>query len=277
MDVFVLGKRMDDERHRLKPEIRQLVILSLLADAEGPVPAQQLKDTLFDSYPERPDSAHKRFSDDLRGLRDAGLVQYDSLRSPVTLVRWAKEPGLHLTGREHEALQEARDIAGTRAPGVSRVPGGATEQLAVVAALLRHLEEAIDVEVSELGDRIGHRPTRVRKLLERLQKMQAEYGDVTDPIDGLNVLNNPKTGLAASATLIDAGDAPRRRSTGNPRIGMEVFGLFAYNSAEANDRLELIELALRSGVHSDPKSLLSARDKLQTWQQRLSGLEGVTV
>lgn len=267
---------MDDERHRLKPEIRQLVILSLLADAEGPVPAQQLKDTLFDSYPERPDSAHKRFSDDLRGLKDAGLVQYDSLRSPVTLVQWAKDPRLHLTGREHEALQEARAIAGTRAPGVSRVPGGATEQLAVVAGLLRHLEEALDVDVSELGDRIGHRPTRVRKLLQRLQDMQDEYGDVTDPVDGMNVRHHPKTGLAASATLTDSGDAPRRRSTGHRRIGMEVFGLFAYNSAEANDRLELIELALQSDKHSDVESLQSAREKLLSWQQRLSVLEART-
>lgn len=255
-------------------EIRQLVVLSQLAGRGGPVPAQELRWLLGEAYPDRPDSAHHRFSADMAALRDAGLIRYDSLRgeSPVALVRWVKEPHLHLSRAEHEALQDAHRIVG-EAPGpVGPVPaGGGSAKLSVIVALLRRLEEAAIADVTELAEATGMRPTRIRQLLRRLEELR-EY-DVLKDFELEREAESPRGGepLETAALLrTGKGDHPTKG------IGLDEFGLFAYSSDEVADRLELIERGLAAPEHRDKPSLRSARAKLSEWQQKLKELASIS-
>jgi len=250
------------------PEIRQLVILLLLSRAHGPLPAGEVRDTLqaVRVYADDPDSAHRRFSDDLKALRRADLVRYGSLRpgSTVDLVRTSKDPALRLTLREHEAIQTARESLARSSPGVSRVPRGAgAEKLSVLLSLLRHLEEAGVAEVRDLSAAVGVRPNKVRELLSNLERVRDDW----EVIDSLRVEMNAhgRSGqtLSSAASLVGLG------ADALAGLGLDEFGLFAYGSEEVADRLGIIDAALTLGGLRGAADLKSARRKLAEWGHQL--------
>ncbi|MEB3048916.1 hypothetical protein KV112_04030 [Mycolicibacter sp. MYC123] len=250
------------------PEIRQLLILGLLKHAgrNGMRPSH-LRDRLwyYDCYPGRNDGAlHRRFSEDMKALRGAGLIAYNNLHesSTVKLAVPQKDRSMFLRISEHNALFNARQRMGWRSvPSPMLVDSGAPK-LDLVVRAVRLMEEGT-VDVSAIADMLNVRPTKVRELMNRL--------------DGVR----PESELLTELVKIERDDAGARPTAGHVRLGeddaplegrgLDEIGLFAYSRAEIDDRLALIDAALNHAdtPEVDIRPLRKAREKLQRWSQKL--------
>ena len=255
---------MDRKTEALSREMRQLMILAFLrALLPNRARPGDIKDALYGRYPGNSEEAiHRRFSEDMDGLRRAGLIDYDELRPTrrVVLAAPQKNPMLYLNLEEHRALADARHrLGGTAPPGPVGGDTGPAKLAAVVRAL-RLIEEG-NTEVGDLAAALGVRPRKIHQILDRLDGIRP----VSEVLAQLTVERNAAHGRAESAHL-RLGPADRPLSG----RGLDEIGLFAYSRAEVDDRLGLIDAALAAGVgERDDAALRSARRKLAAWRERL--------
>lgn len=246
-------------------EMRQLMILAFLRGwrlPRRPAPAE-IKYCLYPSYPGTgEDAIHRRFSEDMDGLRRAGLIVYDDLRPSrrVTLTPPEKDPGLYLTLEEHRALGEARHRLDWKpAPGPFSGEAG-TEKLAHVVRALRLIEEG-NSEVADLAEALEVRPRKIHQILDRLDGVRP----AADALAALMIERNA-VHQRPEAAHVRYGPADRPLSG----RGLDEIGLFAYSREEVDDRLALIDAALAADPGArDAAALASARTKLAAWRERL--------
>ncbi len=245
-------------------EMRQLMILAFLCGflPRRPEPAE-IKYCLYPNYPGAGEEAvHRRFSEDMDGLRRAGLIVYEDLRPSrrVTLTPPEKDPGLYLTLEEHRALGEARHRLGWKpAPGPFSGEAG-TEKLAYVVRALRLVEEGIS-EVADLAEALKVRPRKIHQILDRLDGVRP----AADALAALMIERNA-VNRRPEAAHVRYGPADRPLSG----RGLDEIGLFAYSREEVDDRLALIDAALAADPGArDAAALGSARSKLAAWRERL--------
>jgi len=254
---------MDRNPETLNREMRQLMILAFLRGRlrRPPEPAE-IKDVLYPSYPgTSAEAVHRRFSEDMDGLRRGGLIAYDDLRPSrkVTLTVPQKDPALYLTLEEHRALGAVRDRLGWK-PVPSPFSGEAgTEKLAYVVRALRLIEEG-NSEVGDLAEALQVRSRKIHQILERL--------------DGIRPISEVLAELAIERNAAHRAQAAHIRlgSEGRPLSGrgLDELGLFAYSREEVDDRVALIDAALAAGPGDrDAVALNSARTKLAAWGERL--------
>jgi hypothetical protein len=246
-------------------EMRQLMILAVLRGSLPRQPApDEIKYCLYPSYPGTGGEAiHRRFSEDMAGLRRAGLIDYDDLRPSrrVTLTAPQKDSALYLTLEEHRALKEARHRLNWK-PAPSPFSGEAgTEKLAHVVRALRLIEEG-NTEVADLAEALEVRPRKIHQILERLDGIRP----VADALAELVLERNPVHQRPEAAHIRVGSSAERPLA----ERGLDEIGLFAYSREEVDDRVALIDAALDAGAPDrDAVALRSARRKLTAWRDRL--------
>lgn len=258
---------MERDSEALTREMRQLMILAFLRGylPRRPEPTE-IKLCLYPNDPGTGKEAiHRRFSEDMEGLRRSGLIAYQDLRRSrmVTLTVPQKDPALYLTLEEHRALGVARDRTGwSPVPSPFSSESG-TRKLGHVVRALRLIEEG-NTEVGDLADALGVRPRKVHQILERLDGIRPLSGVLAE----LSI-ERAAGHRRAEAAHIRLGPAERPLSG----RGLDEIGLFAYSREEVDDRLGLIDAALAAGVGDrDDAALRSARRKLAAWRERLERL-----
>lgn len=249
------------------PEIRQLLILNLVRHTgRNGVAPYEIRDCLYEWYPgETPEAVHRRFSDDMKALKTAGLIAYIHLRpsSTVTLAVPQKDRSLFLSADEHYALIAARERLRWRSTPSPIDAALGAPKLDLMLRAVRLMEEQT-VDVNDIAGMLNVKPAKVRELMNRL--------------DGVR----PRSELLTKLVTIERGDAADRPIAGLVRIGpddnapfqgrgLDEVGLFAYSRAEVDDRLALITAARN---HPDTPeveimALRSAEGKLQQWRRKL--------
>ena len=261
-------------------EVRLLVLLAALAaERSKSLRAPMLLALVREQYAtdsDDPDSVRRAFRRDLDHLRDVGLVVLGDFRRDdhVRLAIWAeKDPAWHLTSSEHDALWRARRAL--RAPAPSPIPAGASRTLVVLGTLMRLIEEARVTDATELGQLTDRRATQVRDQLLRLGALRAALDEagIQHEYDVEVVPEEVRGHELPQVVLHKRGREPQRPLH---KRSLDLFGLFAYSSAEVNDRLAAIEAALSSGSPVDEQDLRSAQRKLLAWRERLRALHAPT-
>lgn len=244
----------------LNPGVRQLIILGLLR--EKPQPAQYLYEFMCMDYPgDNDDAIRRRFKGDMNALQKARLISFDSLQRDaiVTLDRPEKDRSLWLTSAEHCALSKVRERLGWTSTTSPLPPGTRLAKLEPLLRVLRLIEEDT-TDVAEIAAALGCRPTAVRELLDRLTSVAPAAHILTAFATELDARGE------ASAGFLPPG-SPAAPFEGR---GLDEIGLFAYSSGEVDDRIAMIDVAVRDGTAGPDESLLtSARQKLESWRNDL--------
>ena len=247
-------------------EMRQLMVLGFLRRQRSHARAKEIKDAFYFVYPGETEGAiHRRFSDDMEGLRRAGLINYEDLRlqRQVTLAVPQKDPQMYLTLSEHEALRVARERLGWTPTTSPFNWDTGTQKLAYLVQALRLIEEG-NTEVGDLAGALNVRPRKVRQILDRLDGVRPASEALADLVIERNALND-----RPEAALVSLGPIERPLEG----RGLDEIGLFAYSRDEVNDRISLIDRAMSGGgSEQDTDSLRSARKKLDAWRSRLEQL-----
>lgn len=255
----------------LNREMRQLMILAYLRRRLPRRPlATHIKEALYSSYPGMTEGAvHRRFSEDMDGLRRARLISYADLRSSrrVTLTVPQKDPRLYFTLAEHDALTAVREKLGWTSASSPFGSVRGTGKLERVVRVLRLIEEG-NTEVGELARALNIRPRDIHRILDRLSRMDPEAEVLVD----IAIERDSITNRAESAD-IPLGPVDR------PRVGrgLDQVGLFAYSREEVDDRIALIDTALSDGtIGREAEDLQSAKTKLVAWAKRLEELQALS-
>jgi hypothetical protein len=284
----------------MTPTQRMAALLRRLARAEGRlVSTVELRRLCPDDYGADENMASKEiearartFRRDIEHLRRRGFIEtgFTALRADmdnrqgVRLRRHVeKNPALHLTPREHGALNRAR--ARLRpGPALVEVLPGRGKPLDVALAVVRYLEEQgtgwasgrhladiLDMPVGRLLaalDPLVENPVRdpapERPVVDELQ-VERQFDPVTEEIVGFRV------------RIAEARSSRRPGRSVSPTYGrgMHHVGRFAYTPVETRERLSLIAEAMEDPetAATDVLTLHRAGDKLRQWHLDLTGQE----
>jgi hypothetical protein len=231
---------------------------------------------------QRDATGNRNWQYDSEALRARGLIK-TGITTPLTPrrtgVRYARLPtkprNLYLSEEEHAALvrvRRARGIVGMPNPVDGETTRGG--QIETLTRAIRHLEELGEwTTVAELARDIDfERPDRLLPILKAAWLLDVDGRSVFDGVIELNLDDDDgRERRAADVPIcVYRGADPDRPLFGT---GLALLGADAYTLAETNDRLDLIDNELaRSELPGDAPTLLSARSKLQQWQQILRGI-----
>lgn len=268
----------------MTPTERLLTILRFLSGTESRhvvVNADTVRERMGGVY--EGESGGRMWRRDIRTLRDRGLIETDlttastpnrkgiKSRLPLKPVR------LHLTGREHAAIQQARQVLRPGMPAALPVElptDHPRREVADLVAILRFLEEN--------GDEVA-----IKEVADWLQVPDSEAFALLDALTHEDVFTNQQVAIIEFVYDNDEDDydddpnpsAVRvfrgRNSAQRPLrgVGLDQLGFFPYSPAETEERLSLIEQALASDEldGSVKHDLRSAETKLMEWRWELRG------
>lgn len=229
-------------------------------------------------------SGHRLWRRDLNELRCRNLVALkepgEQMSSRVELVRYVKPQHLFLTVGEHDVLAEVEDRFRRTRPASSPLPEGSAGEVDEFARLTRYLEERPGQELTytQVGQALGLGHQRLTELLEQIT-VESENDDYVgespehpalawieywspdvEPLDGRICAKDVAAVLGAEVA-----------ATFDPHERTGQLGFWAYSAAETDDRLELIDHALREPglTPAQRDRLRSARQKLFQWKAQL--------
>jgi hypothetical protein len=287
--------------------VQRLVSLLLLLRAapERDVSTTRIRQAISDYTEDR--AGRKRLERDLGVLREHGMVatglvaSTTSRREGVRLLKHDKPERWELTAREHAALWNARRHLRHDQPIPSALPAAVApraERLDLILRLLRVGEENGDrtpVTVPDLARLLGTTRATVEELLDELDGLGGDLIDIGDALVGVWINRNDRPdeyeGEPTMVTVNRSGAVPFRSPVLNR--GLDEVGRFAYTTRECDDRITLIDDALRGwaqqqdlsrwpGDHDNAPDasvvdlLTSARDKLDSWRDELHRLSAAS-
>lgn len=233
------------------------------------------------------DSGHRMWRRDVAELRRRGLVaphpDGDRNSSRVELLPMVKPESLFLTLEEHAAVTRVGDQLGDAAPVPSPLEAAAPAELSDLARLTRYLEERPGVTMTyrTVQRALGFGEARLTELLRQvvdLDEPTFSSGGWHPGLDWIDYLppdeEDPQGCISTPAAVL--GTVLRR--TLHPGRGTGQLGFFAYSAAETDDRLRLIDAALRRLplTEAERTPLVRARGKLDEWRRRLPDDAGLS-
>ena len=271
----------------MNPTKRLLTILRFLGDGRNRgqrvVTSDYIRQKMGVVY--AGDSGKRKWRRDIRILSERRLIVTDlpPNRTGISLRAPDKPQPLHLTGREHAAIREARYALRQQISAASPLEdaaGAVRHEIDDVARVLRFLEENGDeVQLAELATLVGVTGDEVLELINHARYEETFTSGIVASLD-VGYAEDEDDDETGDPTILTVTVYRRPVDPDSPMRwrGMDELGFFAYSLPETEDRLALIDEALSWDAIAEElgRDLRSACRKLQEWRSELLRREAMS-